>query len=1155
MTDGTQAAAAQPTETASRRVTKLLVANRGEIAIRAFRAATQLGIRTVAIHTYEDRNSLHRLKADESYEIGEAGRPVRAYLDIDTIVEAALAAGADAVYPGYGFLSESPDFAMACAAAGLTFVGPNDDVLHLTGNKMHAREAADRAGLPVLRQSTPVTDADDAVAKSAAIGFPLFVKAAAGGGGRGLRRIDDPADLPEAVEAARREAESAFGDATVFLEEAMSDVRHIEVQVLGDAAGNVIHLYERDCSVQRRFQKVVELAPAPNLDAELRDRMCAHAVAFAKSIDYVNAGTVEFLLDASGRYVFIEMNPRIQVEHTVTEEITDVDLVETQLLIADGKTLDDLGLHQERISVRGFALQCRVTAEDPANDFRPDTGRIVAYRQPGGPGIRMDGGGGYVGAEISPYFDSMIVKVTCRGRTFTDAVRRAERALAEFRVRGVGTNLAFLRSVLADPDFRSGGVTTTFIDERPELTAASVGADRATRLLRYLADVTVNTPHGAAPTRVSPTTKLGELTTPARGSKQELDERGPGGFASWLRDRDALAVTETTLRDAHQSILATRVRTIDLVAGARHIAADCPELLSLECWGGATFDVAMRFLHEDPWQRLEELREAAPNLCLQMLLRGRNTLGYTPYPDIVAERFVAEAKEAGIDIFRIFDAFNSIEQMRPAIAATIAVGGVAEGTLCYSGNLSSPDENLYTLDYYLGLAEELVDAGVHILCVKDMAGLLRAPAAHTLITALRDRFDAPVHLHTHDTSGGQLATYLASIEAGVDAVDGAAPPLSGMTSQPSLAAIVATTDDTPRATGLSLEAIGDLEPYWEAVRNLYAPFEAGLVAPTGTVYRHEIPGGQLSNLRQQAIALGVGHRFEEVEHLYAACNKLLGRPVKVTPSSKVVGDLALHLVAAGVSPDDLERDPSSVDLPDSVIGFLNGELGDPPAGFPEPFRAQAIAGRPYTAPATELSDSDRDAIHSDNARAALAQLLLPAPAQNFAEQQARFGDLSVLPSDLFFYGLDIDETDVAIELAQGVRVLVGLEAISDPNDEGIRSVVFRINGQLRPIDVRDRSVATTTIASEQADPARPGHVGAPFRGVTNVAVALGDEVAVGDSVATIEAMKMESAISAPIAGTVQRIAVGPAAPVEPGDLILEIRPTGVSASPIVEDDS
>ncbi len=1182
---------------------KVLIANRGEIAIRAFRAATQLGIRTVAIHTWEDRGSLHRIKADESYEIGERGHPVRAYLDHDLIVATALRAEADAIYPGYGFLSESPDLAEACERAGITFVGPDARVLELTGNKMRARAAAEDAGLPVLRQSPPIERAGDAVEHAAEIGFPIFVKAAAGGGGRGLRRIDDPADLVEAVDVARREGESAFGDPTVFLEEAMTDVRHIEAQVLADGDGNVVHLYERDCSVQRRFQKVVELAPAPDLDPDVRNRLLEDAVAFARSIDYRNAGTVEFLVSGrrsgggvsgrrsgggvsgrrsgggvSGRrsggahqqdrHVFIEMNPRIQVEHTVTEEVTDVDLVESQLRIAGGATLPDLGLTQETIVLRGFAMQCRVTAEDPADDFRPDTGRIVAYRAAGGAGVRLDGGGGYQGAEITPYFDSLIEKITCRGPDFATVVRRAQRALAEFRIRGVATNLPFLRAIVADEQFVSGQVTTDFIAMRPELTSASVGADRATRLLRYLADVTVNRPNGEAPTRVEPAGKLpsngstdglpdrrsvrraanGGSGPPVDGSRQRLERLGPKGFAADLRAAEPLAVTDTTLRDAHQSILATRLRTIDLVAGARELSATMPELLSLECWGGATFDVALRFLHEDPWDRLARLREAAPNLCLQMLLRGRNTVGYSPYPDVVARQFVAEAAATGVDLFRIFDAFNDIEQMRPAIEAVLETDRLAEGTLCYSGDLSDPGEELYTLDYYLGVADGLVDAGVHLLCIKDMAGLLRPAAATTLVTALRERFDQPVHLHTHDTSGGQLATYLAAIDAGVDAVDAAAPPLSGMTSQPSIGALVAMTEHGPRATGLSLDAVGDLEPYWEAVRALYAPFEAGLASPTGTVYRHEIPGGQLSNLRTQARALGLEHRFEEVEELYAACNRLLGRPIKVTPSSKVVGDLALHLVATGVTPEQLLDDPTTVDLPESVVGFLNGELGDPPGGFPEPFRTRAVADRPWEPRAEALAPADEAGL-TDDRRATLDRLLFPGPSASQREHRERYSDLSVLPSTLFWYGVDPRSEDVAVELEPGVRLLLGVAAVGEADEEGMRTVIFRVNGQNRPIETRDRSIATDRQESERVDPSRLGHVGAPFRGVVTPSVAVGDEVATGDTVAVIEAMKMESSISAPIDGRVERVVAPAGASLEGGDLILEIRPVGQAPSP------
>ncbi len=1133
-------------------IKKLLVANRGEIAIRVFRAAYELGIETVAIYTWEDRQSLHRLKADEAYQIGDVDLPLKPYLDPELIVATAVDAGCDAIHPGYGFLSENPALADACAAAGVTFVGPPSSVLRLCGNKMRAREAAEAAGVPVLLQSAEVT-VETAMEASKPIGFPLFVKAASGGGGRGLRRIDGADELIAAVESARSEAQSAFGDPTVFLEQAVINPRHIEVQLLGDGT-DVIHLFERDCSVQRRHQKVVELAPAPNLDPALRDAMCASAVQFGQHAKYVNAGTVEFLVgenpsgDGSSPFVFIELNPRIQVEHTVTEETTDIDIVRSQLRIAGGESLADLGLSQDVISQRGFALQCRVTTEDPANGFRPDTGRILAYREPGGAGVRLDGGGGYQGAHITPFFDSLLTKLTCRGQTFEDAVARSQRALAEFRVRGPITNISFIQAVLEDEDFCAGGVTTSFIDERPELLQGAPGLDRATKLLRWLADVTVNRPNGVAPTQEDATDKLPAWPTeePRPGSRQRLDELGPVEFARWMREGRGLLVTDTTLRDAHQSILATRVRSYDLVAGARHLAHLNPNLLSLECWGGATYDVALRFLHEDPWDRLERIREAAPNVCLQMLLRGRNTVGYTAYPEVVAQRFVAEARRSGVDIFRVFDALNNVEQMRPAIEAVLEHDGLVEGTLCYSGDLSDPGENLYTLDYYLGVAEGLIEAGAHVLCVKDMAGLLRAPAAHDLVFALRERFDAPVHLHTHDTAGGQLGTYMAAALAGVDAVDGAAAPLSGMTSQPSISAIAAGFAHTDRDTGLSIDGFAALEPYWEAVRKLYRPFEAGLSAPTGTVYLHEIPGGQLSNLRQQAIALGLGDRFEEIEKLYAACDDLLGRIIKVTPTSKVVGDLALQLAANGISADELAADPAGADLPDSVVGFLHGELGDPVAGFPEPFRTDALKGRrpksdpvPLAAPVrARLSDDDHAVV-----RSTLSALLFPKQATDFLEHAEKYGDLSRLPTHLFWYGLEPGDRDVPISLGRGVRLLVGLEAIGEPDDKGLRRVVFRLNGQLRPIDVRDQSVDATTGSVEKADTGNPGHVAAPFTGVVRLQVEMGDKVEANQPIAVIEAMKMESVISAPVSGVVERLGGPEVRSVEPGDLLLAIKPS------------
>ncbi|NMH98840.1 pyruvate carboxylase [Pseudonocardia acidicola] len=1121
---------------------KVLVANRGEIAIRAFRAAFELGVSTVAVFPYEDRNSLHRAKADESYQIGEEGHPVRAYLSVDEVIKAARKAGADAIYPGYGFLSENPDLAEACEEAGITFVGPPARVLHLTGNKSRAVAAAREAGVNVLRSTEPSDDVDTLLAAADEVGFPIFVKAVAGGGGRGMRRVTEAGELREAVEAAMREAESAFGDATVFLEQAVVNPRHIEVQILADAEGNVVHLYERDCSVQRRHQKVIEIAPAPNLDPELRDRICADAVAFATHIGYVNAGTVEFLLDENGHHVFIEMNPRIQVEHTVTEQVTDRDLVIAQLRIASGKTLPELRLNQSDVTLSGAALQCRITTEDPSNGFRPDTGTISAYRSPGGPGVRLDGGTTHTGAEVSAHFDSMLVKLTCHGHDFSNAVRRARRAIAEFRIRGVASNLPFLAAVLDDPDFQAGHVTTSFIDERPELLRARQPADRGTRLLTYLAETTVNKPNGARPKVVEPVDKLPACDLEAKapdGSRQLLRELGPEGFAARLREQSAVAVTDTTFRDAHQSLLATRVRTRDLLAVAPYVAQTTPQLFSLECWGGATYDVALRFLAEDPWERLAALREALPNICTQMLLRGRNTVGYTPYPVEVTDAFVEEAAQTGMDIFRIFDALNDVEQMRPAIEAVRNTGtAVAEVALCYTADLADPSEPLYTLDYYLRLAEQIVEAGAHVLAIKDMAGLLRPPAARALVTALRERFDLPVHLHTHDTAGGQLATLVAAIDAGVDAVDAAVASMAGTTSQPSLSALVAATDHTERATGLDLQAVSDLEPYWEAVRKVYAPFESGLASPTGRVYHHEIPGGQLSNLRQQAIALGLGDRFELIEDCYAAADRMLGRLVKVTPSSKVVGDLALHLVGAGVEPKDFEAEPGRFDVPDSVIGFLRGELGDPPGGWPEPFRTRALEGRSPEKETAELSIDDRRGLR-DERRATLNRLLFPAPTKEFDAHRESYGDTSVLSSKDFFYGLE-PEIEHTVDLEPGVRLLIELEAISEADERGYRSVLTTLNGQLRPVSVRDESVATDVKAAEKAERGNDRHVAAPFAGVVTLQVAEGDTVEAGQTVATIEAMKMEASITAQQGGTVGRLAIGKVQQVEGGDLLLEL---------------
>ncbi|MEL4358612.1 MULTISPECIES: pyruvate carboxylase [unclassified Luteococcus] len=1132
---------------------KVLVANRGEIAVRAFRAAYELGRKTVAVYPYEDRASEHRLKADESYLIGEQGHPVRAYLDIAEMIRVAKESGADAIYPGYGFLSENPDLAQACVDAGITFVGPPPQVLELAGNKVRALAAAKAAGIPTLRSCEPSTDVEWLTAQADEIGFPIFVKAVAGGGGRGMRRVNSAADLAEALGAAMREAESAFGDPTVFLEQAVGRPRHIEVQILADQQGNVMHLFERDCSIQRRHQKVIEIAPAPHISDELRAALCNDAVKFAQSINYSCAGTVEFLVETegprAGEHHFIEMNPRIQVEHTVTEEITDVDLVQAQMRICEGESLADLGLSQDSLEIRGAALQCRITTEDPTNQFRPDTGTITAYRSASGAGIRLDGGTVATGVEISGHFDSMLVKMTARGRDFHTAISRARRALAEFRIRGVSTNMPFLRAVLDEPDFEAGLISTGFIDERPYLLSARTPADRGTKMLRWLADVTVNKPNGEPITTLDPAEKLPagvDLGAPVPdGPRTRLLELGPQEFSRQLRQQSGVEVTDTTFRDAHQSLLATRVRSRDLLTVAPYYARMLPELYSVECWGGATYDVALRFLGEDPWERLAKLREAMPNTLLQMLLRGRNTVGYTPYPVEVTKAFVQEAAATGVDVFRIFDALNDVEQMRPAIEAVLETKtAIAEVALCYTGDLNDPAETIYTLDYYVELARRCVEAGAHILAIKDMAGLLRPPAAVKLVTALRDEFpDIPLALHTHDTAGGQLATLLEAIRVDVDIVDVASAPMAATTSQPPASALVMALANTGKQTKLDPRAVTELEPYWEAVRKVYHPFESGLPSPTGRVYDHEIPGGQLSNLRQQAIALGLGEKFEQIEAMYAAADKILGRPTKVTPSSKVVGDLALHLVAVGAEPAAFEADPHAFDIPDSVIGFLNGELGQPEGGWPEPFRSKALEGRKQPVRITDVSPEDLDLLAEPGRvrQETLNRLLFAGPTKDFETYRETYGDLSAMPTLPYLFGLRHGEEQV-VHLDKGVSLIFQLDAISEPDKKAKRTVHALLNGQMRPVRVRDNSIKAEAATVERADRSNPGHVAAPFAGAVTVSVSQGQQVAAGETVATIEAMKMEAAITTPVAGTVQRIAVATTTQLEGGDLLLVVDP-------------
>ncbi|MDY3126539.1 MAG: pyruvate carboxylase [Corynebacterium sp.] len=1135
---------------------KVLVANRGEIAVRAFRAAYETGAKTVAIYPREDRNSFHRAFADEAVRIGTEGQPVKAYLDINEVIRAAKKSGADAIYPGYGFLSERADLARACVENGIKFIGPTPETLELTGDKAAAVEAAEAAGLPTLKDSKASTDPDELLEFSKDFQYPIFVKAVAGGGGRGMRFIESEDVFKDRVMEASREAEAAFGDGSVYLETAVIKPQHIEVQILADSQGNVMHLFERDCSVQRRHQKVVEIAPAPFLDKDLRDRICADAVRFCEHINYEGAGTVEFLVDERGNHVFIEMNPRVQVEHTVTEEVTGVDIVKSQMLIAAGASLEDLGLSQEKVAINGFALQCRITTEDPTNDFRPDTGTLTSYRSPGGAGVRLDGATS-VGAEISPNFDSLLVKMTCRGKDFQQAVQRASRALKEFKVAGVATNIGYLRALLREPDFTDKRIDTGFITDHPHLLQAPSASTEQDRIIEYLADVTVNRPNGKRPTSLRPFDKLPKLDRDngelPRGSRDELLELGPVGFAKKLREQSALAITDTTFRDAHQSLLATRVRGTALITAAEHVARQTPQLYSVEAWGGATFDVAMRFLHEDPWQRLDLLREAVPNINIQMLLRGRNTVGYTPYPNSVCRAFVQEAAKSGVDVFRIFDALNDVSQMAPAIEAVLETNTtIAEVAMAYSGDMCSPNEKLYTLDYYLKLAETIVKSGAHVLAIKDMAGLLRPESASKLVTELRKNFDLPVHVHTHDTAGGQLATYYAAALAGADAVDGASAPLAGTTSQPSLSAIVAAFSNSSRDTGLDLDAICSLEPYWEAVRQLYAPFENGIPGPTGRVYTHEIPGGQLSNLRAQASALGLADRFEVIENNYAAVNEMLGRPTKVTPSSKVVGDLALHLVGAGVDPAEFEENPTKYDIPDSVIAFLRGELGTPPGGWP-PLRDKILSGHPGELKLTEIPAEEESKLESDDSdvrRSALNRLLFPKQFEQFNEFRRRFGNTEALNDAEFFYGLTEGEERIVHFFPEDStenhrsnlnHMVVRLDAVGEPDEKGMRLVIMNVNGQIRPLKVRDNTVESTTVTAEKAEAGNDSHVAAPFAGVVNPVVEPGDEVKAGDPVAVIEAMKMEASISATKDGVIERVAIGKATTVEGGDLIAVIK--------------
>lgn len=1153
-------AAGSPVPGAPRPIRKLLVANRSEIAIRVFRTAHELGVRTVAIYTHEDRFALHRFKADEAYRVGTPGEPLRAYLDIEGIVALAVEHEVDAIHPGYGFLSENPKFARACRAAGIIFVGPRSEILESLGDKLAARALASRANVPVLSGSTePVKDLGAAHELARTLGYPVIVKAAMGGGGRGMRVAHDASQLDEAITQARREAGTAFGIPDVFLEKYITRARHIEVQVLGDQHGNLVHLYERDCTLQRRHQKVVEMAPAPNLDA-VRQRLLEAALAIGQEARIDNAGTVEFLLDVdSGEFYFIEVNPRIQVEHTVTEEITGFDLIKCQVLVAQGKPLSDpeIGLGtQDNVQPHGTALQCRVTTEDPANQFIPDYGRMTAYRSASGMGIRLDAGTAFSGAVITPFYDSLLVKVTAFGLRFVDAARRMERCLQEFRVRGVKTNIPFLINLVTNADFLAGKMTTRFIDETPELFRLPQRQDRATRLLTYLGEIIVNgnaevdktaqknVPREPVPVR---TYKTAGALPP--GTRDRFHELGPEKFAKWLRAEKRLYVTDTTMRDAHQSLLATRMRTYDMLRIAPKYAREHAGLFSLEMWGGATFDTALRFLKEDPWSRLAELRERIPNILFQMLLRANNAVGYTNYPDNVVRAFIREAAQAGIDLFRIFDALNWLPNMRLAIEATRESGMLCEPAICYTGDFLDARRPKYNLKYYVELAKELEKLGANILAIKDMAGLCKPRAVRQLVRALRQEIGIPLHFHTHDSSGGQMASLIVAAEEGADVVDAAMGPLSGMTSQANLNTLVEMMRFTERDTELDFAKLLTTADYWEGVRRYYQAFETGQLAASAEVYRHEMPGGQSTNLYKQAEALGIAQRWGEVCRTYAVVNQMFGDIIKVTPTSKVVGDMALFMVANNLTARDVLEGPRELAFPESVVELLEGKLGQPAGGFPEKLVARVLKGRkPLSGrPGATLPPADFAAAitvlagkkkRQPTERDVLSYLLYPRVTEDFLAHQAHYSDTSVLPTPVFFYGMEPGE-EISVDIEAGKTLIVKFLTLGDPHVDGRRLVFFELNGQAREVLVLDRSLTSQVRAHPKAEPGNAGHIGAPMPGlVVGVGVVPGEQVAKGHRLVTLEAMKMETTVYAEKPGKIAEVLVRSGTQVEAGDLLL-----------------
>lgn len=1143
-----------------KKLTKLLVANRGEIAIRVFRAAAELRIRTVAIYTYEDRYSLHRYKADEAYQIGANAEPLKPYLDVEALITLAKAKGVDAIHPGYGFLSENVLLARRCREEGIIFIGPEPEAMEALGDKLAAKAVAKAAGVPVIEGAeVSVSQPDQAIDKANKIGFPIIIKAAAGGGGRGMRVVRDQNQLIAALNEAANEAGKAFGDATVFLEKFLENPKHIEVQIMGDVYGNLLHLFERDCSVQRRFQKVVEVAPAPNMSHEVKHQMYRYALAIARKVNYSCVGTVEFLVQGDQVY-FIEVNPRIQVEHTITEEITGIDIVRNQILIAQGYPLHDRRIDlpdQAAVKMNGVAIQCRITTEDPENGFKPDFGTIIAYRNAAGFGIRLDEGNAYAGARISPFFDSMLVKVSARGRSLKGAIFRLHRALREFRIRGVKTNIGFLENVIIHNTFQNGECTVRFIDDNPDLFKINRKRDTGTKLLRYVADVSINGHPDVAKVdkerhlhfRSPSIEPVPTFLKHPDGTKQRLDQLGPDDFVNWIKQQQQVLFTDTTLRDAHQSLLATRMRTVDMVKVTESYSYNHPELFSLECWGGATFDVAMRFLHECPWQRLELLRKAAPNLLLQMLLRGSNAVGYSNYPDNLIERFIVKSAETGIDVFRIFDSLNWLEGIKPALKAVrTQTNSLAEVSICYTGDLQDPSRQKYNLRYYADLAKEIEDLGAHILCIKDMAGLLKPYAAAELVHALKQAVDLPVHLHTHDTSSIQAATYLKAIEAGVDIIDVALGGLSGLTSQPNFNSLVAAMQGHERMPDMNLKSLNQFSNYWEDVREWYYPFEADLKAGAAEVYDNEIPGGQYSNLRPQARSLGLEHKFDTIKQNYAVANELFGDIVKVTPSSKIVGDFALFLTTNNLTADDVLTKGETLSFPESVKGFFRGEIGQIPGGFPEKLQKiilkdeQPMTERPNAyLPPLDL-DADMRLFGQRFPEKAtehdyLSYKMYPKVFEDYYQFWQTYGDVWHLPTPAFFYGLE-DGQEAIVEIEEGKAIIIRkLATDSHADSEGMRGVSFELNGQTRQIKIRDKDARISKPSNRKASTA--ADISCPMPGkLAQILVSPGQAVTANQALFVVEAMKMETTITAPHAGKISQVLLVVGSIVEQDDVVM-----------------